>query len=99
MGCFGFYYQTQTLETLVKNCDMFICETTMPDKWSDFAHEYFHSTPSDAANIANAAQCKKLVLFHIASHFINQIDKFQKQAEQKFKKEVIIAEDLMELEI
>ena len=71
----------------------------MPDEWKEFAHEHFHCTPSDAASIANKIQCKTLVLFHIASHFIKQFDKFQEQAERIFKNEVIIAKDLMILNI
>ncbi len=88
---------TQLLETLAKNCDIFICDATMPDEWAKFAHEHYHCTPSDAGKIATNANCKKLVLFHIASHFVNQIDKFKRQAEKEFKNEVIIAQDLLEL--
>jgi len=71
----------------------------MPDVLSALAHKYFHCTPSDAALMAKIAHCKKLVLNHIPSHFVNQIDKFREQAEELFKKEVLIAEDLMELNL
>ncbi len=90
---------TYLLEKLAMNCDIFICEATMPDEWAEFAHEHFHCTPSDAATIANKIHCKTLVLFHIASHFIKQFDKFQQQAEKIFKKEVIIAKERMILEL
>ncbi|MFX1277296.1 MAG: MBL fold metallo-hydrolase [Promethearchaeota archaeon] len=90
---------TNALISLADNCDLFICETTMPDNWSVFAHEHYHCTPSDAAKLGMNARCKKLVLFHIPSHFTNQMDKFRKQAEKIYKKDVIIAEDMMKLEI
>ena len=90
---------TDLLEKLAVNCRLFICDTTMPDEWEEFAHEHFHCTPSDAATIANKIYCEKLVLFHIASHFIKQFDKFQQQAEKIFKKEIIIAKDRMVIEL
>jgi ribonuclease BN (tRNA processing enzyme) len=38
-------------------------------------------------------------MVHIASNYLDQIDKFKSQAEKEFGNEIIIAEDLMEIQI
>ena len=89
----------ESLRKIATDCDVFICESTIPDEMADFAHKHYHCTPSDAAEIADKANCNRLVLFHISSHFIEQINEFKTQAAVKFKKSIIIAEDLMEIEV
>lgn len=90
---------TENLKKIAHNCDLLVCECTLPDDMHKFAHEHYHCTPSDAGKIATAVNSKKLVLTHISSFFLGRIDEFKKSAEKNFNKEVIIAEDLMELEI
>ena len=90
---------TKNLQKIASDSDLFICECTLPDDMYEFAYKHKHCTPSDVGKIAAAANSKKLVLTHISSFFLGRIDEFKKSAETHFKKEVIIAEDLMELEI
>ena len=84
---------------LSENCDLLIHESTFLDRYEELAHKLYHSTPSDAAEIAMESNCKKLVLFHIPPSFSKHTAKFKKQAEKRFKNKVLIAEDLMELNI
>ena len=90
---------TDNLKKIARDCDLLVCECTLPDDMHEFAHKHNHCTPSDVGEIAAAANAKKLVLTHISSFFLDRIDEFKKSAEKNFIKKVIIAEDLMELKI
>jgi len=85
---------------LSKDSDILICESTFPDEWKEFAHNYYHCTPSDAGEIAQEANAKQLILTHISAvfHEENKLREFKKEAENKFKNKVLIAKDLMVLE-
>ena len=90
---------TKNLERLAKNCDLLISEATLPSKFADFAHTHFHMTPEDAASLALKASCKRLALFHISSYFLDQLNNFKIEAKKIFNNEVILAEDLMKLDV
>lgn len=87
------------LVNLIKGSNVLITETTFPDKFSELAHSLRHSTPSDAAELAELSHCDTLVLFHISSYYEELLNNFKEEAERKFKKEVILAQDLLILEI
>ncbi len=82
---------------LVEDCNLIICEATLPDNLKEHAHEIGHSTPSDAAQLATEAGCDTLAIVHISSYFKDQLETFRKEAEAVFKKKIIIPEDLMEI--
>jgi len=84
---------------LAQNCDVLIHDASFPTRFTKQAHKYYHSTPHDAAEIANKAQVKKLVLFHILGEFEDGFQAMQKEAEDIFEGEVFIAEDMKKLEI
>jgi len=84
---------------LAKNCDILIHDSSYPGKFAKLAHKYYHSTPQDAAEIASKARVKKLVLFHILGEFENNFHTMQKEAQEFFAGEVLIAEDMKKLEI
>lgn len=90
---------TQQLVKLADKCNVFICESTFPDKYSKFAYEYGHSTPSDAAKMARDAKCQKLVLVHLYPIFAKKVIKSKDNLKEIFNKEIIIPDDLMTLEI
>ncbi|MFX1445843.1 MAG: MBL fold metallo-hydrolase [Promethearchaeota archaeon] len=90
---------TQLLVKLADKCDILICESTFPDKYIKFADEYGHTTPSDAAKMAREANCQKLVLVHLYPLFAKKVIKSKSNLKDKFDKEIIIAEDLLTLEI
>ncbi|MHA1270778.1 MAG: MBL fold metallo-hydrolase [Candidatus Helarchaeota archaeon] len=86
---------------LSNKADLLICESTFPDDMTEFAHKYYHCTPSDAAEIALQSHAKKLAITHISALFQNKssLNKIKKQAENKFKNNIIIAKDMMSLGI
>lgn len=85
------------LMTLARDADLLIHEATFDDNLVEKASENGHSTPSQAALIAQKANVKRLVLTHISSRYVN-VTILQEQAAKIFP-EVIIAEDFMELKV
>ena len=89
----------QRLVKLADKCDVFICESTFPDKYRKFANEYGHSTPTEVAKMARDANCHKLVLVHLYPLFAKKVLKAKKSLKEIFNKEIIIPDDLDTLEI
>lgn len=85
----------QGLIDLAGESDVLICESTFPDDLQTKAHTYNHSTPSDAAEIAQKSHVKKLVLVHISAVFEDLIPKMKQAAAEKFQGEILIAKDLI----
>jgi len=80
---------------LAQGSDILINESTFPDKLQEQAHIYNHCTPSDAGEIAQAANVKQLILVHISAVFEDSMLYMKKSAAEKFEGEVIIGKDLM----
>ncbi len=85
--------------SFAKNCDVLIHDASFPNKFAELAHKFHHSTPQDAAKIASKANVKILVLFHILGNMENQLELYQKEAQEFFDGEVIVAQDMKKLEI
>jgi ribonuclease Z len=90
---------TKQLIKLADKCNLFICESTFPDKYAKFADEYGHSTPSEVARMARDANCQKLVLVHLYPLFAKKIVRSKKNLKEIFDKGIIIADDLLTVEI
>jgi ribonuclease Z len=56
---------------LAKNADLLICEATYSSKLENKGEEYNHMTSRQAAQIANKANVKKLVLTHFSARYKN----------------------------
>lgn len=76
-----------------KNADVALVEADLEKKWN-LGH--VHMDGEDAGEIAQKAKVKKLVLTHIEEDYLKRV---KKDAEKKFKGEVLIAKDLMEVKI
>jgi ribonuclease Z len=90
---------SQNLKKLAKNCDLLICESTFPSKFKKIAYKYGHSTPFDLAKLAIESNSKRVAMVHIFSTFSNQREKFKLEAEKELKRKIILAEDLMKIEL
>jgi len=84
---------TPNLIELAKDADFFICESAFPDQNKTAGH----LTPSLAGTIAKQANVHKLML----THFYPECDlsDIRAQCRQEYSGPLIIAEDLMEIEI
>jgi ribonuclease Z len=58
----------KTLKT-IRDCDILICEGQYSDKDKDLAKKNFHLTAAQAAQIAEYAEVKKLILIHISGRY------------------------------
>ena len=84
---------------LAQNADLLVHEATFSSGEEGLAFEYYHSTTTQAAQVATIARVKKLVLTHISSRY-DRTDclQLEKEAQGIFPNS-IIAEDFMEIAI
>ncbi|MEJ2657718.1 MAG: ribonuclease Z [Desulfobacterales bacterium] len=84
---------SDNLVTLSKNADVLICESALPDELKVKGH----LTPSLAGEIATRANVRKLVL----THFYPECDRvdLKKECRKTYAGSLVLAEDLMEIEM
>lgn len=81
-----------------KDADLLIHDGSFADEMADWAEESMHSTAGEVAALAKAAGVRKLVLTHISSRYTDNVEPILKDSKKVFEN-VIVAEDLMELEV
>lgn len=89
--CSDTAYLTEIVE-IVKNVDILYHEATFQNEDKELAVKTGHSTASDAANIAKAADAKKLILGHFSTRYKNT-DKILSQAKSIFENTFIAKEN------
>lgn len=89
----------ESLILLANNTDLFLCESTFPEKHSSLAHQLFHSTSADAGRMAAKSNSSMLALTHIAADFFGKEEEMVKEAKKYFKGKVILAESMKSVEI
>jgi ribonuclease Z len=72
--------------------DLLVHEATFGEEEKDRAKETLHSTAREAAQVAKAAQVRKLVLTHLSARYSISADELVKEAKQVFA-EVVAAKD------
>ncbi|XQY90505.1 ribonuclease Z [Metabacillus sp. HB246100] len=92
-------YSKRAIE-LAEHADMLIHEATFSAKDDRLAHDYFHSTSTQAASIATEAKVKKLILTHISSRYQSkeEILSLCNEAKEIFL-DTIVAEDFLQVEV
>ncbi len=81
----------------IENSDVLVHEASFLEERADRAQETMHSTALQAGKIAEEAQCKKLVLFHLSARHKEE-SRFENEARKAFGN-IVVAKDLMEIEI
>jgi ribonuclease BN (tRNA processing enzyme) len=84
---------TESLIELAKDTDLLLIECSFPDELKFECH----LTPSEAGKIASASRAKKIILTHLYAD-CDEIDIIS-QVRKYVDVDVIIAEDLMEIDI
>jgi ribonuclease BN (tRNA processing enzyme) len=84
----------QGLIALSQNCDLLIADCAFPESMK----QQGHMTPGECGLIAKKAEVKKLILSHLHILPVNDIDKL-KECQNVFKGDVVLAEDLMEVNL
>lgn len=82
---------------LVKDADLFICESSYASDLAGKAEEYKHMTSSEAAQIANKNNVKKLVLTHFSARYKNTLE-VEEDARTYFNN-VLCAKDFMRVSV
>ncbi|MCC4771703.1 ribonuclease Z [Methanosarcina sp. DH2] len=81
-----------------RDADLLIHDGSFADEMADWAEESMHSTAGEVAALAKEAGVRKLVLTHISSRYTDDADPVLKDSKKVFEN-VVVAEDLMELEV
>lgn len=84
---------TDSLIKFSKNCDLLLIECSLPDEFKAKGH----LTPSEVLKISNSSNAKKTVLTHLYPICDNQsvFETMEKNSDNK----IVLAEDLLEIEI
>lgn len=82
---------------LSEDADIMVSESAYTSDLSDKAEKYNHMTAKDAAQMANQAGVKKLVLTHFSQRYKNTLDILE-EAENYFSS-VVCAEDFMKISL
>ncbi|CEG27762.1 ribonuclease Z [Bacillus sp. B-jedd] len=93
---------TRYCENAIKlsmDADLLVHEATFAAGEEAMAHEYYHSTTSQAAEVAKLANVKKLCLTHISSRYDRQASKELLMEAMGFFAETEMAEDFKEMDI
>lgn len=85
--------------SLAKNADLLIHEATFSKGESELAHEYFHSTTQQAAEVARRANVNQLCLTHISARYDRLAWKDLVEEAKKIFPNTDISEDFKELPI
>ncbi|GEL13081.1 ribonuclease z [Lapidilactobacillus concavus DSM 17758] len=71
--------------TLAQDADVLVHESTFSQHESKLARQYFHSTSTQAAQIAVAAHCRRLLLTHISARYLGRAARqLQEEAREVF---------------
>lgn len=81
-----------------RNADVLIHDGSFADEMADWAEESKHSTAGEVAALAKEAGVRKLILTHISSRYTDDAEPILTDSKKIFEN-VIIAKDLMEIEI
>ncbi|MDR7667169.1 ribonuclease Z [Methanosarcina sp. Z-7115] len=81
-----------------RGADVLIHDGSFADEMADWAQESKHSTAGEVAALAKEADVKKLILTHISSRYTDDAEPILTDSKKIFEN-VIVAEDLMEIEI
>ena len=81
-----------------RDADLLIHDCSFSDEMTDWAEESGHSTAGEVAALAKEARVRRLVLTHISSRYTDDVEPILTDSIKIFKN-VIVAEDLMEVEV
>jgi ribonuclease Z len=82
---------------IAQDADILITDSTFSEKLAEKAEEHMHLTAKQAANIANQANAKKLILTHFSTRY-KDTSELRQEAEEIFP-DVVCAEDFMKINL
>ncbi|HBH6251773.1 TPA: ribonuclease Z, partial [Enterococcus faecium] len=83
--------KTHNSVVLAENSDILVHESTFNKDEARMAHNYFHSTTHQAAEVAKEAQAKRLLLTHISARYLGKAAlELEKEAQEVFENTTIM---------
>ncbi len=82
---------------LAKDADIFICEATFGSDLTDKGEAYGHMTSQQAAQLAQQAKAKKLILTHFSQRY-KSVDELVEEAKVHFK-DTVAAHDFLKVKV
>lgn len=83
--------KTHNSVVLAENSDILVHESTFNKDEARMAHNYFHSTTHQAAEVAKEAQAKRLLLTHISARYLGKAAlELEKEAKEVFENTTIM---------
>lgn len=99
---FAFVMDTRLCDgvhALAEGCDMLVIESTFLDEDEELAAEHGHLTASQAAQVAQEADVRHLVLTHFSQRY-SEPEEFERQARAAgFEGELTVAHDLLRVPV
>jgi ribonuclease Z len=83
----------------VYGSDILVHESTFNDESRELAHKYFHSTATEAANLAKKSNCRQLVLTHVSSRYQNEENAALLQEAQQIFPNSALASDFFQVKV
>ena len=91
MTILGDTRKTHNSVVLAENSDILVHESTFNKDEARMAHNYFHSTTHQAAEVAKEAQAKRLLLTHISARYLGKAAlELEKEAREVFENTTIM---------
>ena len=89
----------QNAVLLAENADVLVHESTFNKEEAKLARAYFHSTTRQAAEVAQEAQAKRLLLTHISARYVGKdITNLVNEAKEVFPNTLIVKDfDIVEI--
>ena len=97
IGISGDTMPTKELEEFFRECDYLVFDSTFLDEEKQKAQDTCHSTAKQAAELGKNANVKNLILTHFSARYKDEIG--HKTEAEQIHNSVIIAKDLLEVEI
>ncbi|RRK11211.1 ribonuclease Z [Lactiplantibacillus garii] len=91
--------RTPNAAVLAKDADALVHESTFGKDEGKLAHNYYHSTSTQAAQVAKQAGVRQLLLTHISARYTGKLSKeLQKQAQKVFANTKVVRDfDLIDI--
>ena len=89
---------TERTVEVARNADLLIHDASFREDLKEWAVESGHSTAREAAEVAKAANAKKLILTHISTRYSKDARPLLEEAREVFSN-TVIAEDFMTIEV
>ena len=91
MTILGDTRRTPHAVSLAQDADALVHESTFRKDEGKLAHNYYHSTSTQAAQVAQQAGVKQLLLTHISARYTGKLSKeLQKQAQKVFSHSKVV---------